>query len=419
MRDFILFHPLSMRMKQIILFIISLFICALSSNAQMNRNVSIKLTLVPYIAEVQQTIYLCGGMGANQCYIYDSVATRPNVYEYLLHGYVPYEDGLDIIFSKRGPAKMRLLAHPYDNIELTINDNEDRTGIMYKNLGGGFGANDSLATFWNKVFAYANKKNILTDSMTIVGLSTDIIESLRAKLDISEKQKIEYIRNTALTSSSPYVSRSASVILWGTITKNDFVATMDSVEKRFPNYYPLHVKKWPETTEESKNNLKFIQAINKNRISVKNNLHKSDSLRIGDMLELSLIDSIGRSYKLSDYRGKFVLVEMWASWCRPCIETMPNIIHTQKMFDEQFICCAVSIDKSDESWRNAIRNHHLEELNHYKAVDNDGELFKDMRKLIVKGTIPQNYLLNKDGRIIAINIYGEELINKLEELTKK
>ena len=80
------------------------------------------------------------------------------------------------------------------------------------------------------------------------------------------------------------------------------------------------------------------------------------------------------------------------------------------------MCCAITIDKSERAWKNAISNYHLEALNHYKAIDGNGELFADMRKLIVKGTIPQNYLLNKDGRIIAINIYGEELIKKLERL---
>ena len=61
----------------------------------------------------------------------------------------------------------------------------------------------------------------------------------------------------------------------------------------------------------------------------------------------------------------------------------------------------------------------LQALLHFKATDEKGEILEKFKRLIIKGTIPQNYLLDREGKIIAINIYGEELIKKLEELTKK
>ena len=361
-------------------------------------------------------IYLQGHTG-NQCYIYDSVATQPHQHEYLFHGYVPYETDLRLTFAKRGPMTLNLLAHPDEQLEVTINDDDDRVGgAMYKELGDPFWANDSLAAFWDRLYADARTRIVLTDSMAIAGLSEQKLASLRTRLDAKESDNKEFIRQTALTSPSPYVSRSATYLLMGT---NEFAATLDSVKRRFPDYYPLQVKKWPDMTEQSKRNLRFIQTVQSQRIHVKNDLQKSDSLRIGDVLGLTLVDSLGRSRPLADYHGKFVLIEMWASWCRPCIEAMPNIIRAQQMFDGQFVCCAITIDKSEESWKRAISNYHLEALNHYKAVDDERELFSDMRKLIAKSTIPQNYLLNKDGRIIAINIYGENLIKKLERLVEK
>lgn len=404
----------------LVLLILSLVGSVLPSTAQPNSNVQIKLTLSSKIAEVPQMIYLYGGGDRNQFFLYDSIATQPHQYEYILHGYVPYENELGLSFARKGPMKMELLAHPDEKLELTITDDEDRTGGMqYKKLGAPFWANDSLAAFWDRLYAYARKRNILTDSMSIVGLSDQKLASLRTKFDAIISERNEYQRKTALTSPSPYVSRSAAFLLWGSIPKNEYTAILDSVKRRFPDYYPLQVKKWPEMTEQSKRNQRFIQTIITKRISIQNDLQKSDSLRIGDIVDLTLIDSLGRSHQLSDYHGKFILIEMWASWCRPCVEAMPNIIHAQQMFDGQFACCAISIDKSDKSWKHAIRNYHLEALNHYKAINNDGNLHNDMRKLIVKGTIPQNYLLNKDGRIIAINIYGENLIKKLERLIAK
>lgn len=403
-------------MKQILLLALSLLCSALSSVAQTSNNVQIKLTLSPKIAEVEQMIYLYGHVG-NQCEIYDSVATQPDKREYILHGYVPYETELELAFAKRGPAQLKLLAHPDEKLEVAINDDDDRVaGTMYKHLGGAHWANDSLVAFWDRLYADARTRNVLTDSMSIAGLSEQKLASLRARFDANESDNKEFIRKTALTSPSPYVSRSAVYLLQGT---NEFRATLDSVKRRFPDYYPLQVKRWPDMTEQTKRNLRFRQTIQLQRIHIKNDLQKSDSLRLGDVLDLTLVDSLGNSRPLSDYRGKFVLIEMWASWCRPCIEAMPNIIHAQQLFDGQFTCCAITIDKSERAWKSAISNYHLEALNHYTAMDSNGELFSDMRRLVVKGTIPQNYLLNKDGRIIAINIYGEELINKLERLVAK
>ena len=400
-------------MKQTLLLVLSLLYSVLPSAARSDRNVQIKLTLSPKIAEVAQMIYLYGRDG-NQCEIYDSVATQPDKREYILYGYVPYEAVLELAFARRGPAKLELLAHPKEKLKVAINDDDDSVGgAMYKHLGGAHWANDSLAAFWDRVYADARTRNVLTDSMSIAGLSEQKLASLRTRFDANESDNNEFIRQTALTSPSPYVSTSATSLLMGT---NEYRATLDSVRRRFPYYYPLQVRRWPDMTEQSKRNLRFRQTVQLQRIHVKNDLQKSDSLRIGDVLDLTLVDSLGRSRPLSDYRGQFVLIEMWASWCRPCIEAMPNIIHAQQLFDGQFTCCAITIDKSERAWKSAISNYHLEALNHYKAIDSNGELFADMRKLIVKGTIPQNYLLNKDGRIIAINIYGEKLIEKLKRL---
>ena len=69
-----------------------------------------------------------------------------------------------------------------------------------------------------------------------------------------------------------------------------------------------------------------------------------------------------------------------------------------------------------QAWKRSIEREGLQTLHHFKGTDEKGEIYSEMKRLIVKGTIPQNYLLDREGRIIAINIYGESLIKKLEEL---
>ena len=223
-------------MKPTLFLVLSLLCSVLPSAARSDRNVQIKLTLSPKIAEVAQMIYLYGRDG-NQCEIYDSVATQPNKREYILHGYAPYETVLELAFARRGPAQLKLLAHPKEKLKVAINDDDDRVGgAMYKHLGGAHWANDSLAAFWDRLYADARTRIVLMDSMSIAGLSEQKLASLRTRFDANESDNNEFIRKTALTSPSPYVSKSATSLLMGT---NEYRATLDSVRKRFPYYYPL------------------------------------------------------------------------------------------------------------------------------------------------------------------------------------
>ena len=235
------------------------------SVAQPGNNVQIKLTLHPKIAEVPQMIYLCGADHEDQFHIYDSIATQPHQYEYLLHGYVPYEEELELTFSRKGPLKLILLAHPDEQLELTLDDGEYRTGVMYKQLGGSHWANDSLAVFWDRLFAHTKRKNILTDSMSIARSSEEELASIRAKFDANERERNEYIRKTALTSPSPRIAHSAAMLLWGAVPKSEQEAIMDSVKRRFPDYYPMHVERYPMTTEQSKRDRLYMHEIRTQR----------------------------------------------------------------------------------------------------------------------------------------------------------
>ncbi len=91
----------------------------------------------------------------------------------------------------------------------------------------------------------------------------------------------------------------------------------------------------------------------------------------------------------------------------------------KQKFGDSFEVCAITLDKISSPWKRAINEKQFGEgIHHYQGFDKRGNLYKDIASLGVE-TIPQNYLLDGEGRIIAINIYGEDLIKKLEELTKK
>ncbi|MDN5287781.1 MAG: AhpC/TSA family protein [Mucilaginibacter sp.] len=128
-------------------------------------------------------------------------------------------------------------------------------------------------------------------------------------------------------------------------------------------------------------------------------------------------DTSGKIVKLSDFRGQYVLVDFWASWCIPCREENPNVVKAYQQFhDKGFTILSVSLDQPGKktAWLNAIHHDQLTwtQVSDLKFWNNA------VAKLYGIQAIPQNFLLNKEGKIIAVNIKGEELNKKLVEIFK-
>ena len=116
---------------------------------------------------------------------------------------------------------------------------------------------------------------------------------------------------------------------------------------------------------------------------------------------------------LSDLRGKIVLVDFWASWCGPCRRENPNVVRMYNKYkDKGFDILGVSLDKTQDRWLQAIEQdglewHHVSDL---KGWSNEVAQAYGVR------SIPHTILLDQEGRIIARNLRGQALEEKLEEL---
>ncbi len=124
-------------------------------------------------------------------------------------------------------------------------------------------------------------------------------------------------------------------------------------------------------------------------------------------------DTAGKQIDCKGYRGKYTLVEFWASWCAPCREESPTLVRLYNEYkDKGFAMISVSIDKNTTQWKNAIRQDGYTWEN---VCDGNG-YGGPTAALYTVTAIPNSFLLDKNGRIIAKNLRGKVLESKLAEL---
>lgn len=134
--------------------------------------------------------------------------------------------------------------------------------------------------------------------------------------------------------------------------------------------------------------------------------------------DIALTNQQGDTIRLSDLRGKVVLIDFWASWCGPCRAENPNLTKCYDKYKDKrctrgngFEIFSISLDVNKDKWKKAIKSDRLKWTHH--GCDLRGWKSPVAKKLGIS-QVPSNFLIDKDGTVIATNLRGESLTEFLK-----
>lgn len=237
------------------------------------------------------------------------------------------------------------------------------------------------------------------------GAAMDVLQKLATAADATQQKLEDEMKKRAANAKDPLLALYYTSFLRMDKYPNENKLVVDRLQKEVPtSSYTQEMVAQYSTIEQ--------------QIKAQELAKKSEgATAIGAIApDLAFTSPDGKILKLSDLRGKVVLLDFWASWCRPCRMENPNVVAAYNKFkDKGFTIYSVSLDQDAGRWKDAIQQDGLAWPNH--VSDLKGWQSEPAHIYGVQG-IPAQFLLDKDGKIVAKNLRGEQLEQALAGLLK-
>ena len=296
---------------------------------------------------------------------------RLNIYNKQMVNLILYQDDLTIKADGNAP-----------NGVVTVTGSKDMEYLMEINqVVQNF---QQLISSMNEQFGQANASGDQVE-----------MDRIRTQFEVENKQHKELLKQKVRQ-----MGNSLAVLqVIGNFSAEEDYLFLDSLGTLFANNPP-----------DSKHTPRFLSYVEGVRLQAKN----GENLQVGKIApDINLPNPDGEVVPLSSLRGKVVLVDFWAQWCRPCRMENPNIVKAYHNYkDKGFEVYGVSLDRSKDKWLQGIEEDglswtHVSDLKYWQS---------EAAKTYNINTIPASFLLDQEGKIIAKNLRGPSLHQKLKEI---
>jgi len=307
--------------------------------------------------------------------------------KFTMKGIVEYPEYCEMYVGDNGPLRFF--------VENTVIDIAVDLKNMQNSAVTGSVENDLFVTFNNQMAVFEKSAKQVNDDYMALKLSdeTDVEKEKEciARMDTIRQQRIEYMKQFAEDHPNSMVT---ALVVFSNLS-----------------YYVL-----PEELEYYANGFDEIKSQSSWVKSIREKADAAGRLEIGKpFVDIQLSSPDGEDIALSDYAGKdnYVLVDFWASWCRPCRIVNPKIVQLYNKYkDKGFEIVGVSLDREKAEWTKAIEDDaltwiHISDLKFWQS---------EGARLYAVNLIPHVVLLDKDGIILARGLKTDEIEKKLAEL---
>ncbi len=306
--------------------------------------------------------------------------------EFIFEGKVDYPE-LHLIFyeDKQAPILFFL-----ENANISITASTD---LMQDAVIKGSGINNLFKKF-NDEIPHQEKTEEMREEFFIAQSSNDeaAMQSIIADMQVIIEEQQKYYFDFVMNNSNNVLGAFLTLNMAQTFSVDEMLEITDKLDKNMPDH-------------------PYVEQLKEYVAPMLAQRDAEEALAVGNEApEFTLGDINGNEISLSDFRGKYVFIDFWAAWCNPCRVENPVLKEVYERFGgKDFEIISISLDETEEAWKKAVKEDGLNWVLLHDTLNIAAQTY-------MVQSIPNTWLLDKEGNIIEKQIRGRELMDVLENL---